>query len=320
MTVSTMREYASSASTSLRVGKRRALRRFMRNRMAVAGAVFLILWAIAAIVGPFFSPYDPYLQDLTAIGQPPSAAHWLGTDELGRDILVRILLASRTGFMVGALVTATTAFIGTVVGVIAGHFGGWIDTALSRLTDVVLAFPYLLLGVFFNATMRNPVNRWVGSFGEMVGIEGLANSIVPAYVVVLGAIAIVLWGPYARLVRGEVLSITRQEFVTAARADGSSHWRIIRRHLLPNAIPPIIVQASLTFGSALLMEASLSFLGIGIQPPGASIGRMIFDNLTAWRYQPHLVLVPTGLLALVLYAFSLVGDGLNDALDPRREQ
>jgi ABC-type dipeptide/oligopeptide/nickel transport system permease subunit len=200
------------------------------------------------------------------------------------------------------------------MGAIAGLNGGWIDGVIGRVIDVTLAFPWLLVAMFLTATVKPYMSR----LAESVGWDFLESSGTLDYLVVVGALGLIFWGDIARVVRGDLLSLREREFVIASKADGASKWFLIRKHLVPNALGPVVVMVTLAFGGALLLEAALSFLGIGIQPPAASFGSMINDSLVDWRYHPHLVLVPVGVIALVLVAFTVVGDRLNDALDPRR--
>ena len=291
-----------------------AWRKLRRDPAGLIGLSIAVLFLLAGVFGPYIAPYDPNLQDLTNISATPTWAHPFGTDELGRDMLSRILAACRTGLLVATCATGISVSIGVVLGSIGGYYGGVIDSVVSRMIEFQQAFPDLLLAVFVSATVGPYIaNLLTGGDG---GARGAGLSI--QYIVVIASLGLVLWGGSARLIRGELLSLREREFVMAARADGARPAWIIRRHLFPNAAGPLIVAVSLNFGGALLLEASLSFLGIGIQPPGASLGAMINQNLAQWQYHPFLVLIPTGVLAVVLIGFSLLGDALNDALDPRR--
>jgi ABC-type dipeptide/oligopeptide/nickel transport system permease subunit len=189
-----------------------------------------------------------------------------------------------------------------------------------RMTDVVLAFPTLLLAVFANKTLRPTAQEQITSLYDLTGWGFLESRLLGDYLVVFGAIALVSWPGMARLVRGQVLSLKHSEFVEAARASGAGTFWVMTRHILPNVLGPVIVSLTVGFGGAMLLESGLSYLGVGIQPPGASWGAMINENLDKWRYTPHLVLVPGAVLAVVIFAFNFFGDGLNDALNPRRRQ
>jgi peptide/nickel transport system permease protein len=291
---------------------RDAWRRLRRDPAGIIGLTITALFVLLAIFGPLFTPYDPNVGDFTQINKGVSWHHLLGTDDLGRDMLSRILGGMRTGLLVATLVTLLSHLIGIVLGSIAGYFGGLIDTGISRLIDFSNAFPNLLLAVFVAAT--------VGPFIDRVLTGKSQSSPTLEYVVVCASLSLVLWSGSARLIRGQLLSLREREFVLAARAEGAKGRWIIWKHLFPNAVGPLIVSGSLNFGGALLLEAALSFLGIGIRPPHPSLGGMINEYLTQWRYHPRLVLAPTCVLALVLVGLSLVGDAFNDALDPRRRR
>jgi peptide/nickel transport system permease protein len=229
-------------------------------------------------------------------------------------MLSRILYACRTGMLVATLATGISVGIGLVLGSLAGYYGRSVDAVISRLIDFVQAFPYLLMAVFAAATIGPFIAR------RLSGHAAAQSTLTIQYIVVVATLGLVLWGGPARLIRGQLLSLREREFVIAARAEGARAWWIIRKHLVPNAAGPLIVAASLNFGGALLLEAALSYLGIGVQPPAATLGGMIHENLNQWRYNPRLILVPTAVLAMVLIGFSLLGDAVNDALDPRRRR
>ena len=285
-------------------------RRLRRDKVGMVGLTIMALFVLLAIFGPFLAPYNPNVGDFAQINQGISWSHPLGTDDLGRDLLSRILAGMRTGLMVAFFVTFFSHLIGITLGAIGGYFGGISDTIIGRMIDFTSAFPTLLLAVFVAATVGPFISRLLTGKPD-------ANATIE-YVVVCASLSLVLWAGVARLIRGELLSLREREFVMAARAEGAKGRWIISKHLFPNAAGPMIVSVSLTFGGALLLEAALSFLGIGIRPPQASLGGMINEYLTQWRYHPRLVLAPTFVLALVLVSMSLVGDSVNDALDPRR--
>lgn len=295
-----------------------ALRRFLTNRIAVFGGVIVLLFVLVALFGPAITPKDPLKQDLLRIAQPPSTENWFGTDELGRDLFSRVLAGARTAFIVAVVVTAIAAGMGTFIGLVSAYAGGWIDSMFMRTADLLLAFPTFVLAAFLNATMRPPVARKMQHFSQLSGIRLIGNPVTIDFVVVFGALALVSWPGYARLIRSQVLSLRTQEYVEAARSIGATSRMIMTRHLLPNSIAPIIVAVSVNFCSAILAESALSYLGVGIQPPAPSWGQMINANLDQWRYYPHLVLVPGIVLATVILGFNFFGDGLADALDPRQ--
>ncbi len=292
----------------------------IRNPFALGGAFIIIVFLLAAAFGPLISPYGYTEQDLANIEQPPSWSHWLGTDELGRDFLSRILYGARTAFLVASLVTIVGGTIGVLLGAVAALSDGWIGGVVMRATDVVMAFPTLLLAVFANKTMRPAVQDQFTNLYELTGVDLFRSRLLSDYLVVFGVLALVSWPSMTRLVRGQVLSLRHADFVEAARASGAGTFWIITRHILPNVIGTVIVSLTVGFGGAMLLESGLSYLGVGIQPPGASWGAMINENLDKWRYTPHLVLVPGGVLAVVIFAFNFFGDGLNDALNPRRRK
>ena len=269
--------------------------RFGRHRGAVLGLGLLVLLAGAALLAPLLAPFDPNAIDLGA-GRllPPSAAHWLGTDELGRDLLSRTLYGARISLLIGVLAVAIAVTVGTAVGAIAGYAGGWLDTLLMRTVDLFLSLPRLVL---------------------LITAMALFRPSLPLIVLLLGLTG---WMGVSRLVRGQVLSVREREYIQAARALGFGPSRILGRHILPNVATPIIVAATLGIGNAILAEAALSYLGLGVQPPIASWGSIIqsgADRLTdAW----WITTFPGLAIAFTVMSFNLVGDGLRDSLDPRR--
>mgnify|MGYP003335469258 CR=1 FL=1 len=262
--------------------------------MLRTGAVIVGLALLAALVGPWLTPFDPAAQELPLRLAAPSTAHPCGLDELGRDILARVLAGARISFLVGLTVVTVSAVIGTMLGALAGYVGGRVDDVISRVIDVLLAFPGLLLAIALVAVLG----------------PSLAN--------VLFALTVIGWVGYARLVRGQVLRAREFEYVTAARALGAGTWRILTRHVLPSALPPLMVQATLGMAGAILSEAALSFLGLGVQPPTPSWGSMINGGRVHLLDAPHLTVFPGLFLAVVVLGFNFLGDGLRDALDPRR--
>jgi peptide/nickel transport system permease protein len=247
-------------------------------------------------LAPVLAPYDPLAQDLAVRLKPPSPEHWLGSDSLGRDIASRILYGARISLLVGVVVVASAGVFGTFVGLVAGYAGGLVDEALMRLTEVFLAFPALILAMAI-----------AGALGP-----SLTNAII--------AIAAVTWAVYARLVRGQILSLRQREFVEAARAMGASRKRIVLRHLLPNTLAPLMVQASFDMGSSIIAAAGLSFIGFGAQPPTPEWGVMISEGRNFISTQPWLSLFPGVAILLAVGSFNLLGDGLRDAFDPRLSQ
>ena len=294
------------------------MRRLVRNRMAMVGLAIIAVFVFIAIFGEMIAPYDPVRQDLLAAKQTPSSEHWLGTDELGRDMFSRILTGARTAMLVATFTTFLAAGIGTIIGLISAYGGGFIDTVMMRLADLLLAFPAFLLAAFINATLRSPVTTQMEKLSDFTGLDFLSDRLLIDFFLIFGALAIISWSGYARLIRGQVLSLREQEFVEAARSMGASTRTILFKHILPNSFAPIVVAVSVNFGNAILAESALSYLGVGIQPPTPSWGQMINQNLSQWRYFPHLVIGPGAALALLILAFNFFGDGVADALNPRR--
>jgi peptide/nickel transport system permease protein len=297
-----------------------AWRRLARNRMAILGLCIVIAIIVMALFGNRMTPFDPNKQDLDHVAESPSAEHWLGTDQLGRDYFSRIVAGARTALLVGFTVTIISCLLGMLLGAISAYFGGLTDMLISRLSDATMAFPKLLLASFVNATAKPPFQALLAWVASTTGMALLTDTVLADYIVVLVALSLTLWYGYARLVRGEILRLRETDFVLSAQAIGASPWQIITRHLIPNALAPIIIYATAGIGEAMLLEASLSYLGIGIQPPGASWGQMISTSIDQWRYAPHLVAIPGIVLAIAVLGFNLLGDGVNDALDPRRRR
>jgi peptide/nickel transport system permease protein len=270
-------------------------RRFRRHRLALVGLVILSVLAILSIAAPLFVPHTPYAIDLQAVEQGPSSAHWMGTDDAGRDVLSRLLHAGRISLTVGVVVVAIALFIGMSLGAAAGYFGGWVDSVLMRFVDVVLAFPPILI-VITIVSILGP------SLFNLIFVMGLLS-----------------WPPIARLLRAEFLSLRERDFTMAARAVGVPGARIVLRHLLPNAMAPIIVAATFGVATAILLEAGLSFLGLGVQRPTPSWGNMLAaaQSMTVLDRMPWLWVPPGMMIALAVLAINFLGDGLRDALDPR---
>lgn len=268
-------------------------RRFRKNHLALLGLAMLAVLCAAALTAPWIAPYRPSAIDLYSTTQAPGAEHLLGTDELGRDALSRLMYGSRVSLSVGLVATLISTGIGVFVGALAGYYGGLVDNLLMRFVDVMLSFPTLFLLIILAAYFKTTV------FGVMV-IIGLTG-----------------WMGVARLVRGEFLSLKEKEFTEAARALGVRDSRIIFRHLLPNAMAPVIVAATLNVGGSIIYESALSFLGVGIQPPAASWGNMLTNAQDYIWNAPWLAIWPGLMIFVTVLAFNFVGDGLRDALDPR---
>jgi len=260
------------------------------NVLAIA---VIVVFAACAVFAPLIAPFDPLVQTLGSRLAPPSPEHWLGTDQLGRDILSRLVYGARISLVIGVVVVALAGIFGTFIGLVAGYAGGLVDEGLMRLTEVFLAFPPLILAMAI-----------AGALGP-----SLQNAII--------AIAAVTWAVYARLARGQILALRRREYVEAARSIGASPMRIIARHLLPNAIAPLLVQASFDMGAAIIAAAGLSFIGFGAQPPTPEWGVMISEGRNFISTEPWLSLFPGLAILFAVGAFNLLGDGLRDVLDPR---
>ncbi|MFY9912443.1 MAG: ABC transporter permease [Candidatus Sulfotelmatobacter sp.] len=264
------------------------------NPLAAIGAVLIVIFVIFAIFAPWIAPQDPASIHLAIRLQGPSQAHWLGTDELGRDILSRIIYGARISMLVGSCVVAASLGLGLIIGAIAGYYGGAIDRFVNVvLMNAFLSFPGILLAIAFVA-FRGP---------------GIFNLVL--------ALSLGGWVGYARLVRGQVLAARKREFVEAARALGASDLRIVVHHILPNIIQPVIVQAAIGMAGAILAEATMSFLGLGVPPPTASWGTMLNDGRAHLFDAPHLVLFPALAVMLAVLSFNFIGDALRDYLDPR---
>ncbi|MBI2848962.1 MAG: ABC transporter permease [Chloroflexi bacterium] len=294
-----------------------AWRRFRQKKVAMVSLGFILALFFMGVLAPWIAPYGYSDQNLAIAQQAPSSAHWLGTDSFGRDLLSRIIWGSRTAFVVSTMVVSVATVIGLILGSLAGFLGRWVDNVIMRICDLLFAFPGMLFAIFIAATVKPNVVEAVKNLGAAIGLPELARSGMVDYLVVLLALAMVGWPGMARLVRGQILSLKEKEYVEAARALGASPMRIILRHLLPNTLNVILVVVSMAMGGVIMAESILSFVGIGIQPPNPSWGAMIEEDYGFWRTHPHLVFVPGGLLAAVIFAFNFLGDGLNDALNPR---
>ena len=258
-----------------------------------AGTAILLLLTAAALFAPVIAPYDPLGQNLDQDLIPHSSEHWLGTDKLGRDILSRIIYGGRISLLVGITTVALSLAIGIVIGSLSGYFGGWIDQMLMRLVDILMAFPGILLAIAFTAVLG----------------PGLDHVIL--------ALCLIGWTSYARLVRGEILSLRERDFIQAARSLGCRPKRIILRHLLPNLLPPLLIQSTFGIAAAIVAEGSLSFLGLGVEPPTPSWGAMLNDGRQFLLVAPHLTTYPGLGLMISVLALNLIGDALQDRLDRR---
>jgi ABC-type dipeptide/oligopeptide/nickel transport system permease subunit len=275
--------------------RRRVWRRFVRYRPGLVGLAVIGILVALAIFAPLIAPYSPEEINTPLRGASPSSDYLLGNDDIGRDILSRVIYGSRIALIVGVGATAIAVTIGVTVGATAGYFGGRIDFMLSRLVDTLMAFPLLALLLTLSSV-----------FGP-----SLRNVVV--------VIGLTVWASYARLVRAEVLSLRERDFIMAARASGAGDRRIIFRHIVPNALGPVIVIASLAIGGIIILESALSFLGLGVSRPTASWGTMLSDGREFIRNYPHIAIAPGIAITITVLSFNLVGDGLRDALDPRQK-
>lgn len=294
-----------------------AWNRLRQNRLSMLGLVIIVIFLFAAIFGRMLAPYDFLEQNIGNQLQPPSSGHLLGTDALGRDIFSRLLYGARTAAIVAFITTFISLTLGILVGTTAGFLGGKTDQLLMWLTDVTMSIPSLLLAMLVNTSLKRPITNWFQRLYEQTHNPAYLNTLWLDFVIVFGALALISWPGYARLVRGQVLGISQTVYVESARAVGSSTWRVMMRHIVPNALGPLVVAVTGGIGSALVLESSLSFLGVGIQPPNASWGSMLSDSLQLWRTAPHLMVAPAITIGTILLGFTFFGDGLNDALNPR---
>ncbi|MFC0407232.1 ABC transporter permease [Roseomonas elaeocarpi] len=268
-------------------------RRFARHPLGLLGLGLIVLLVLVAIAAPLLTSYDPTIQDMGERLTPPSATHWLGTDEFGRDVFARIVFGARTTLYIIALVTVLVAPIGLLIGACAGYFGGWTDEVLMRITDIFLSFPSLVLALGFAAALG----------------PGITNAVI--------AISLTAWPPMARLARAETLSLKRADFIAAVRLQGATPARIITRHILPICLPSVIVRVTLNMAGVILTAAGLGFLGLGAQPPLPEWGAMVSSGREFMLDSPWVVASPGIAIALVSLAFNLAGDALRDVLDPR---
>jgi peptide/nickel transport system permease protein len=272
----------------------RVLRRLLRRRGAMLGLAVVIAFIALALFAPWISPYDPLQTSWSAVRKAPTAAHWFGTDEIGRDVLSRVIWGTRASLMAGLVSVCISLALGVPIGLLAGYVGRGVDALISRITDAMLACPFLILAIALAAFLG----------------PSLTNAMI--------AIGISATPVFIRLTRAQVLAVKVEDYVEAARAVGNSHWRIALRHILPNVVPPLIVQATLAIAAAVIAEASLSFLGLGQQPPAPSWGSMLNTAKNYIDNAPWMAVWPGLSIFLLVLSFNLLGDGLRDALDPRR--
>ncbi len=272
----------------------RAVRSLFKHRGAVFGLLLIGLFTALALFAPIIAPYDPTAQSWTSVRKPPSLAHWFGTDDVGRDVLARVIYGARASLTAGCISVAIALSIGIPLGMVAGYLGGFVDALLSRLTDAMLAIPFLILAIAL-AAFLGP------SLGNAMIAIGVTNTPI-----------------FVRLTRAQVMTVKVEDYIEAARAVGNPRWRIALVHILPNILPALLVQATLSIAAAIIAEASLSFLGLGQQPPAPSWGSMLNSAQRFLASAPWMAIWPGFAIFLTVLSFNLVGDGLRDALDPRR--
>ncbi len=284
---------ANDSADELESPSRRALRRLFKRKGAVVGLVVVATFILLALFAPFVAPYDPIATSWTLVRKAPSAQHWFGTDDLGRDILSRVMYGARASLMAGAISVGIALSIGVPLGLLSGYRGGFIDALISRITDAMLACPFLILAIAFAAFLGPSLSD------AMIAIGISATPI------------------FIRLTRGQVMNVKVEDYVEAARAMGNPRWRIALFHILPNILPALLVQATLSIAAAIIAEAALSFLGLGQQPPAPSWGSMLNAAQRFLTNAPWMAIWPGLAIFLVVLSLNLVGDGLRDALDPR---
>lgn len=299
---------------------RDAWKRLRRNKLAVVGLAIIAALLVVAVFGPWLTPYDFLSQNLDARNLPPELAHPFGTDDLGRDVISRVIYGARTALLVAVAVTVIAVAIGVLLGAIAGFYGGRFDKIMMWLTDMTMSVPQLLLVIVINASLKQPISIWMEARYLATMNPMWRNSALIDFALVFGSMALISWPPYARLVRAQVLSVRNRPYVMAARALGLTNRIILLRYVLPNAMGPLIVAVSAGLGTAMVLESAFSFLGVGVNPPTPSWGNMISDGLRVWTNYPHLLVAPAAVLAVVTVAFNFLGDGLNDALNPKGQK
>jgi peptide/nickel transport system permease protein len=282
-----------AAGNDVESPSRRALRRLVRRRGAMVGLAVIVAFALLALVAPWVTPYDPIAQSWMTVRKAPSALHWFGTDEVGRDVLTRVVFGARASLMAGVISIAIALTIGVPLGLTAGYLGGVLDALISRITDAMLACPFLILAIALAAFLG----------------PSLGNAMI--------AIGITATPIFVRLTRGQVMAVKVEDYIEAARAVGNPRWRIALFHILPNILPALLVQATLSIAAAIIAEAALSFLGLGQQPPAPSWGSMLNSAQRFLVNAPWMAIWPGLAIFVTVLSFNLLGDGLRDALDPR---
>ncbi len=277
---------------------------YRRHKPAMVGTAIILIFALSAIFAPYISPWDPEKINLDAMLEPPSVKHLMGTDELGRDLLTRILYGGRVSLSIGVMAMALAVIVGAIVGGVAGFYGGWVDNVLMRFTDMMLAFPQLFVLIILALALRD------------IPIEALRGTAFASVFSIVLVIAVLAWMRVARVIRATFLSLKEKEFIEAARCCGVSNVRIMARHLLPNAMSPVIVAATFRVATSIITESGLSYLGFGVQPPTPTWGNMLKNAQTQMTRAPWTAIFPGLMIFIAVIAINFIGDGLRDALDP----
>ena len=283
-------------------------RSYRRHRPAMVGTVIMLVFVLTAVLAPYLTSYDPEKTELTNMLQPPSSEHVMGTDELGRDLLTRLFYGGRVSLSIGVMAMALAVTVGAIVGGLAGFYGGWVDNILMRFTDMMLAFPSLFVLIILSLALRD------------LPIEALRGTAFASIFSIVLVIAVLAWMRVARLVRAAFLSLKEKEFIEAARCSGVPNFRIMTRHLLPNAMSPIIVAATFRVATSIITESGLSYLGFGVQPPTPTWGNMLKNAQDQMTRAPWTAIFPGIMIFIAVIAINFIGDGLRDALDPYKTE
>lgn len=293
-----------------------AIKRFRKNKFAMVALVLLVLLILFAFVGPLFSPYNYDQFNMGEEDQGPSATHPFGTDKFGRDLLVRNMYGTQISLSVGILAAVLTVIIGSIYGSVSGFIGGKVDNIMMRIIDIIYSLPDMLIVILLTVTLKKPLEDLLENSAVLKGLSNLG----PAFFSMLIVFGLLYWGTMARIVRGEVLRIKEQEYILAAKALGAGNNRIIRKHILPNCVGPLIVTATLQIPAAIFVESFLSFIGLGISIPMASLGSMVTQGLEGIYTYPTRIIFPAVTIAIIILAFNTIGDALRDVLDPRMKK
>ena len=312
-TASPLADESSRATSEIESLWRGAMRRLVKNRLALAGLIFLAIMFVIAVIGPFLLPYGYAEQNYDAVTQGPSLAHPMGTDQLGRDLLARMVFGARISLTVGLAVQGVILIIGVPLGIVAGYFGGWLDMVIMRIVDVLYAMPNLLFVIIIMTFLRGTLSTDHSGVMDVIStIDQRSGGLLGVYL----GLGLIGWLTVARIVRANSMSLKEREFVEAARGMGANDRRIMTRHVFPNTIAPIVVASTLGIPGAILYEAGISFLGLGVIPPMPSWGLMISEAIPNMRSHPYMLIFPATILSLTVLAFNFLGDGLRDAVDP----